>query len=119
MRAEDTTLLQVLGGCFEKNEVWDRYWRRSLPLPQSEIAARKYQEFYAEILRWKGAPVAEARGEGWQRADWGSLRMKQAGRGVEIWIRFARLWEWQNADETWEGDPMDAAFYWDEEERGR
>jgi len=51
-RPEDATLLEVLADGFEKNETLGGWFWRQLPLPDAAIAARKYDELHAELLRW-------------------------------------------------------------------
>ena len=78
MEPEDTSLLAALADCFEKNECLGGWFMRQLPLADAPAAARKYREFRAELVRWKGPPLAEDEGPDWQRADWGEIRMKRA-----------------------------------------
>ncbi len=113
LEPEDTSLLTVLMDGFEKNEsMGGRFWRQ-LPLKDAGLASRKYLEFRDELMRWKGPPKLEDSGVGFQRADWGDIRMKQAGRGVMIWVRAAGVSSWWHRRETWAGDPMAEAWEWD------
>ena len=113
MGPEETSLLGVLIDCFEKNEMLEGWFMRQLPLADPQTAARKYRAFRDELVRWKGPPMAEDEGEGWQRADWGDIRMKHAGRGIMIWVRQAGVSKWWHEDETWADDPLAKVWDWD------
>jgi hypothetical protein len=113
MRPEDMSLLGVLMDCFEKNEIWDGWFLRRLPLADATTAARKYREFRDELVRWKGAPRAEETGETWRRSDWGDIRVKQAGRGIMIWARSDGVSDWWHESESWQGDPLAEAWHWE------
>ena len=96
-----------------KNECFGGWFTRQLPLADAPAAARKYREFRAELVRWKGPPRAEDESPDWQRADWGDIRIKRAGRGVMIWVRSAGVADWWHRSETWAGDPLAEAWDWD------
>ena len=113
MRPEETTLLAVLVDCFEKNEVIDGCFHRWLPLGDPQTADRKFREFRDELARWKGSPRAEDAGLGWQRADWGDIRIKQGGRGIMVWVARTGVRDWWHAEETWDGDPLADVWDWD------
>lgn len=113
MGPEETSLLGMLADCFEKNELIEGWFRRELPLADPPAAGRKYREFREELVRWKGRPQAEDAGPGWQRADWGDIRMKQAGRGIMVWLRSAGVSQWWHESRIWAGDPLADAWEWD------
>ena len=113
MRSEETSLLGVLMDCFEKNETWNGWFLRRLPLADAPTAARKYREFRDELVRWKGQPSIDEEAGGWRRADWGNIRMKQAGRGILIWVRSEGVSDWWHESDTWRDDPLAEAWDWE------
>ena len=107
------TLLGVLMDALEKNETFGGYFHRRLPLPDAESAGRKLREFHDELVRWKGTPRLDEAGARGRRADWGDIRMKQAGRGVMVWARSGGVSDWWHEAESWADDPLADARDWD------
>ncbi len=57
-RREDATLLDVLIDGFEKNEIFDGFHRRALPMPDEESASERFSAFVTEAEPWKGPRCA-------------------------------------------------------------
>lgn len=109
--AEEATLIDVLIDGFEKNEIFDGYHHRMLPLASSEQARSKFEALSAEASAWKGPPVSAIDEADRMAATWLDLELRQAGRGVLVRVR-APWFDWWHKRETWAGDPMDRVYEW-------
>lgn len=112
MTGADLTLTQAIACCFEKNEMLDGFVFRWCPMPYVPTAEAKFGEWVEEATRWKGSPQSD-RGEGWQRAWWPDLRIKQAGRGLSVWLKATPAYFWWGRGENWDGDPCAGVYSWD------
>ena len=112
----EATLLDVLIDGFEKNEMFDGFHWRDLPMPDEPSAIRKFRELTAEATRWKGQPTRTVEEEGRQGSMWPDLEIRRGGRG--IMVRAAAPWfdHWWHKRETWADDPIGPIFDWLHEE---
>lgn len=118
-RPHDATLLDILIDAFEKNEVWDGFHGRELPMPDEGAATRKFAALLDEARRWKGDP-ARVDANGPRRiAAWPDLEILQAGRGVMVRARAPWFGAWWHDGQTWEDDPMGAIRAWISEPHGQ
>lgn len=115
---EDATLLDVLIDGFEKNEIFDGFHWRQLPMPDEDAAIRKFGALVDEARRWKGAPARLEEAAARRVAAWPDLEIRQAGRGVMVRARAPWFDGWWHERKTWEGDPMGAIRDWLDAERG-
>lgn len=115
---EKATLLDVLIDGFEKNEVFDGFHWRSLPMPDEPAAACKFAALSEEATRWKGRPAQLAEAGPRRIAAWPDLEIRQLGRGIMVRVRAPWLSDWWHEDVTWEGDPIGPIYEWLREERG-
>ncbi|HEY4181768.1 MAG TPA: hypothetical protein VGM90_33215 [Kofleriaceae bacterium] len=113
------TLLELLCDGFEKNEVWDGFFMRTLPLHDEATAVGRFESFVAEATAWKGPPLGTLNDNGRRRAQWDDLDIRQAGRGVLVRAKSGRFTDWWHADETWADQPMDSIYAWLADEQGR
>jgi hypothetical protein len=70
------TLLDVLIDGFEKNEIFDGFHWRELPMPDETSAIRKFRELTEEATRWKGQPARVAHEGGRQISAWPDLEIR-------------------------------------------
>jgi hypothetical protein len=115
---EDATLLDVLIDGFEKNEIFDGFHWRDLPMPDDEAAARKFASLLEEARHWKGQPSRMQDGPVRRLAAWPDLEIRQAGRGVRVFARAPWFDTWWHDKRTWSGDPMGPIRDWLKEDRG-
>ena len=114
-RREEVTLLDLLIDGFEKNEMFDGFHERLLPMPDVEAAKGRFVAFAQEAVRWKGSPVRAREQAAWQLLAWPDLELLQAGRVVAVRAKAPRFSDWWNDLATWQGDPMHDVFSaWDE-----
>jgi hypothetical protein len=106
------TLLDILIDGFEKNEVLRGYHWRDLPLPNAGLAAAKFDVLLDEARRWKGEPSRHEVEEHRRRACWPDLEIRQAGRGIRVFVRAPRFESWWHEPKTWVDDPMGAMRVW-------
>ena len=72
---EAATLLDVLIDGFEKNEVFDGFHERELPMGDEVAAARKFAAFVQEGVQWKGPPVRSEDTSTRRLATWQDLEI--------------------------------------------
>jgi hypothetical protein len=120
-RQADVTLLDVLIDGFEKNEIFDGFHWRDLPMPDEEAAARKFESLVEEARRWKGPPAREQTQTQTQPsrrvAAWPDLEIWQAGRGIRVRALAPWFDGWWHERSTWQDDPMGPIWAWLDEER--
>ena len=73
----DATLLDLLVDGFEKDEGFDGFHYRLLPMPDTATAARKFADLVDEGTRWKGEPICHHETTSRRRATWGQLEIRQ------------------------------------------
>ncbi len=113
---EDVTLADVLIGGFEKNEIFDGFHWRDLPMPDEAAAQRKYRALSDEARRWKGEPSREQDDRDRRITAWPDFEIRQAGRGILVRVRAPGFDSWWQDEATWQGKPMRAIFDWLAEE---
>jgi hypothetical protein len=106
---EEITLVDLLIGGFEKNEVFAGFHWRQLPLADEPAAIRTFAVLCDELRRWKGAPSPEREERGIRIAGWPDVELRQAGRGILLRVR-SPWFEWWHDAATWDGDPMAQIF---------
>jgi hypothetical protein len=109
---QDLTLLDVLIDGFEKNEIFDGFHWRNLPMPDEPSAIAKFSSFVEEARCWKGAPVAEETDGGRRLARWADLELRQLGRALMVRVRAPWFTDWWNEEGTWTDDPMGPIYEW-------
>jgi hypothetical protein len=114
---EDATLIDVLIDGFEKNEIFDGFHWRDLPMPSEEAARKKFTALCDEARRWKGTPTREQDQAPRRIAAWPDLEIRQVGRGILVRARAPWFDSWWHEKTTWQDDPIGAIRDWLEEER--
>ncbi|HEX7843172.1 MAG TPA: hypothetical protein VF469_37130 [Kofleriaceae bacterium] len=114
---EAATLLDILVDGFEKNEIWDGFHMRELPMPDEAAAVRKFGALVDEATRWKGQPARRKEEATRRLAAWPDLDIRQAGCGVMVRARAPWFDPWWHQKQTGEGDPMGAIRDWLREDR--
>lgn len=107
----NASLLDILVDGFEKNEMFDGYHWRDLPMPDADSAARKFEELAEEARRWKGEPARTETGLR-RLVAWDDLEIRQVGRGIRVRARAPRFDDWWHEAGTWAGDPMGEMWRW-------
>jgi hypothetical protein len=110
------TLLDVLIDGFEKNEIFNGFHWRELPMPDETSAIRKFRELTEEATRWKGQPIRVAHEAGRQISAWPDLEIRRIGRGIMVRAAAPSFDHWWHETATWEGDPFGPIFAWIDEE---
>src|SRR5262245_56947176 len=109
---EEATLLDILMDGFEKNEIFEGFHWRELPMPDEEAAIRKFASLMAEATRWKGQPTQLNQGDARRLVAWADLEIRQAGRGIMVRARAPRFDSWWHDRHTWDADPMGPCRDW-------
>jgi hypothetical protein len=113
--AANASLLDTLVDGFEKNEVFDGFHERVLPMLDEAAAVLKFEELANEARRWKGEPVNEE-GHGDRRlVTWRDLEILQRGRGILVRARAPWFDRWWHRRSTWADDPMGLVRDWQRE----
>lgn len=111
-RPHDATLLDILIDGFEKNEIFDGFHDRVLPMPDLASAVGKFGDLLAELARWKGPP-ADLFDDGSHRiATWPDVELVHVDRGIMIRVRAPWFSEWWHDRETWSDGPLDPVYDW-------
>ena len=111
------TALQAVALCFEKSEMLDGWAYRWCPMPSEAVAAQKFDEWVAQFTGMLGQPALDRPG-GARRAEWPALRIKQAGRGIVLWVGAVEVYRWWEQPGIRDGGPLDEAFDWGPGDRG-
>lgn len=114
---DDATLLDILVDGFEKNELFDGFHWRQLPMSDERAAARKFSSLTDEAQRWKGLPIRVEETLGRRLAAWPDLEIRLAGRGLMVRARMPGFADWWHDERTWQGDPMGPIYNWIAAER--
>ena len=114
---DQLSLLDVLIDGFEKNEIFEGFHWRDLPMPDEASARRAFTTFVDEAKRWKGPPGREREERGRRLAAWPDLEIRQADRGILVRVRAPWFSTWWHDRATWQGDPTQAVHDWLREER--
>jgi len=72
-RPEEVTLLDLLIDGFEKNEVFDGFHERVLPLRDEQLAKARFSSLSEEARRWKGTPIRTDQQAAWELVEWADL----------------------------------------------
>jgi hypothetical protein len=111
-RQQDATLMDLLVGGFEKNEVLDGFHFRQLPMPDDVSAANKFRALVDEVRSWKGAPIHTEETPTRQLATWQGFEIRRAGRGIIVRVMAPSFDHWWSTPAAWSGDPMSQVFAW-------